>query len=88
MSLFVLDTDLLTLYYRGDPIVVRAVDARSPADLAISVMTVDERCLIQPEPRRQRPHLRRLVSPSSTFAMPLTPQKPSVHRPSFARPGS
>ena len=42
MSLFVLDTDLLTLYYRGDPIVVRRVDARPPAELAISVMTVDE----------------------------------------------
>ena len=28
MSLFVLDTDLLTLYYHGDPIVVRRVDAR------------------------------------------------------------
>jgi tRNA(fMet)-specific endonuclease VapC len=42
MSLFVLDTDILTLYYHGDPIVVRNVDARPPADLAISVMTVDE----------------------------------------------
>jgi hypothetical protein len=30
MSLFVLDTDILTLYYRGDPVVVRAVDARPP----------------------------------------------------------
>jgi tRNA(fMet)-specific endonuclease VapC len=42
MSLFVLDTDILTLYYRGDPIVVRTVDARPPAELAISVLTVDE----------------------------------------------
>jgi tRNA(fMet)-specific endonuclease VapC len=42
VSLFVLDTDLLTLYYRGDPVVVGAVDARSPTDLAISVVTVDE----------------------------------------------
>ena len=42
MSLFVLDTDLLTLYYRGDPVVVGAVGARSASDLAISVMTVDE----------------------------------------------
>jgi hypothetical protein len=42
MSLFVLDTDMLTLYYRGDPIVVQRVDARPPDDLAISVMTVDE----------------------------------------------
>jgi tRNA(fMet)-specific endonuclease VapC len=42
MSLFALDTDLLTLYYHGDPIVVRRVDARAPSELAISVMTVDE----------------------------------------------
>jgi tRNA(fMet)-specific endonuclease VapC len=42
MSLFVLDTDILTLYYRGDPIVVQRVDARPPAELAISVLTVDE----------------------------------------------
>jgi len=42
MSLFVLDTDHLTLYYRGDSIVVRRVDARPSTDLAISVMTVDE----------------------------------------------
>ncbi len=26
MSLFVLDTDHLTLYYRGDPIVVERID--------------------------------------------------------------
>ena len=42
MSLFVLDTDLLSLYYRGDPFVVQRVDARSPAELAITVLTVDE----------------------------------------------
>jgi tRNA(fMet)-specific endonuclease VapC len=42
MSLFVLDTDHLTLYYCGDPIVVRRVDARPSADLAISIITVDE----------------------------------------------
>jgi len=33
MSLFVLDTDLLTLYYCGDPIVVQRVDARPSTDL-------------------------------------------------------
>jgi tRNA(fMet)-specific endonuclease VapC len=42
MSLFVLGTDHLTLYYRGDPIVVQSVDRRPSTDLAISVMTVDE----------------------------------------------
>jgi tRNA(fMet)-specific endonuclease VapC len=42
MSLFVLDTDLLTLYYRGDPTVVRTVHERPPDELTISILTVDE----------------------------------------------
>jgi tRNA(fMet)-specific endonuclease VapC len=42
MSLFVIDTDILTLYYRGEPSVVRNVDAHDPTDLAITIMTVDE----------------------------------------------
>jgi tRNA(fMet)-specific endonuclease VapC len=42
MSLFVLDTDVLRLYYHGDPIVVRSIDAQPATALAISVMTVDE----------------------------------------------
>jgi tRNA(fMet)-specific endonuclease VapC len=42
MSLLVLDTDHLTLYYHGDPVVVQRVDARPAAELAISILTVDE----------------------------------------------
>jgi len=42
MSLFVLDTDILSLYYLGEPIVVRMVSSRPPSDLAISIVTVDE----------------------------------------------
>jgi tRNA(fMet)-specific endonuclease VapC len=42
MSLFVLDTDTLSLYYHGDPTVVQRVDARPSTDLAIAIMTVDE----------------------------------------------
>ncbi len=42
MSLFVLDTDILSLYYRGDPIVVQRVDGHPPAELTITVLTVDE----------------------------------------------
>jgi hypothetical protein len=42
MSLFVLDTDHLTIYYHGDPIVVQRVDSRAPTELAISVLTVYE----------------------------------------------
>jgi tRNA(fMet)-specific endonuclease VapC len=42
MSLFVLDTDVLSLYYHGDPIVVRSIDAQPATALAISIMTVDE----------------------------------------------
>ena len=32
MSLFVLDTDHLTLYYRGDPIIFQKIDSRLPTD--------------------------------------------------------
>jgi tRNA(fMet)-specific endonuclease VapC len=42
MSLYVLDTDILTLYYHGDPVVLRNVDAHISTDLAITVITVDE----------------------------------------------
>jgi len=42
MSLFVLDTDVLSLYYHGDPIVVCSIDTQPASALAISVMTVDE----------------------------------------------
>ncbi len=42
MSLFVLDTDILTLYYHVDATVVRHVDVRPPIELSISVMTIDE----------------------------------------------
>jgi tRNA(fMet)-specific endonuclease VapC len=42
MSLFVLDTDIVSLYYRGEPIVVRNVDSHASSDLAISVVTVEE----------------------------------------------
>ena len=42
MSLFVLDTDILTLYDRGDASVVRKVNDLPAAELAISVLTVDE----------------------------------------------
>jgi tRNA(fMet)-specific endonuclease VapC len=42
VSLFVLDTDHLTLFYRGDAAVVRRISARQPGELAISIMTVDE----------------------------------------------
>ncbi len=42
MNVFVLDTDHLTLYYHGDPIVVRRVNAEPSTQLAISVITVDE----------------------------------------------
>jgi tRNA(fMet)-specific endonuclease VapC len=41
MSLFILDTDTLTLYQRGHPVVQR-VGATSPNQLAITVITVEE----------------------------------------------
>jgi tRNA(fMet)-specific endonuclease VapC len=42
MSLFVLDTDILTLYLEGHALVRQRVDAHPRADLAITVMSVDE----------------------------------------------
>jgi tRNA(fMet)-specific endonuclease VapC len=42
MSLFVLDTDILTLYYHGDAEVVRRIDDHPPSELAITVVTVDK----------------------------------------------
>lgn len=42
MSLFVVDTDILSLYYDGHPLVCQKIDATPTADLAITVMTVDE----------------------------------------------
>jgi tRNA(fMet)-specific endonuclease VapC len=42
MSLFVLDTDVLTLYYHGDLTVIRNINSRPTAELAISIITVDE----------------------------------------------
>jgi tRNA(fMet)-specific endonuclease VapC len=42
MSLFVLDTDILSLYWRGDPLVQQRVDAQLSTDVAITVMSVDE----------------------------------------------
>ena len=42
MSLHVLDTDLLSLYQRGHPGLAAKVDAYSPQDLSITVVTVDE----------------------------------------------
>src|SRR5881296_1274944 len=42
MSLFVLDTDMLSLYQDGDPAVCRECASHTPADLAISIITVEE----------------------------------------------
>lgn len=42
MSVYVLDTDLLTLFEEGHPTVVQRVDAHSPQELAITVLSVEE----------------------------------------------
>src|SRR5438270_12822656 len=42
MSLFVLDTDTLTLYQYGQAAVVRRVRAQAPTDIAITVISVEE----------------------------------------------
>jgi tRNA(fMet)-specific endonuclease VapC len=42
MSLFVLDTDTLSLHYHGHPIVQSKVTACKPDELAVTVITVEE----------------------------------------------
>ena len=42
MSLYVLDTDIVTLYFRGHPIVTQNVTAHAIEEVTISIMTVDE----------------------------------------------
>lgn len=42
MSLWILDTDTLTLFLRGDPVVCRRVGGVSPNELAVTIITVEE----------------------------------------------
>jgi len=42
MSLYVLDTDVLTLLRRGHPLVSQYVARQSPTDLAVTVLSVEE----------------------------------------------
>jgi tRNA(fMet)-specific endonuclease VapC len=42
MTMYVLDTDTLSLYQHGHPVVTPQVDARPLTDLAITVITVEE----------------------------------------------
>ena len=42
MSLYVLDSDILSLYRHGDPVVSQHVLAHPATDLAITVITVEE----------------------------------------------
>jgi tRNA(fMet)-specific endonuclease VapC len=42
VSVYVLDTDTLTLFEEGHPAVLQRVEARSTSDLAITVLSVEE----------------------------------------------
>ena len=42
MSLYILDTDILSLYQRGHPVVCRHVTAHPAKDLAITAISVEE----------------------------------------------
>jgi tRNA(fMet)-specific endonuclease VapC len=42
VSLYVIDTDLLSLYPRGHPVLTAKVDSHPPQDLSITVITVEE----------------------------------------------
>jgi tRNA(fMet)-specific endonuclease VapC len=45
MSLYVLDTDILSLYQFGHPSVLQHVQAVAPTDLAITIISVEEQLL-------------------------------------------
>jgi tRNA(fMet)-specific endonuclease VapC len=42
MSLFILDTDIVTLHQRNHPQAVAKIQAHAPEELAITVITVEE----------------------------------------------
>jgi tRNA(fMet)-specific endonuclease VapC len=42
VSLFVLDTDILTLFERGNAVVAARVAEHPPTEIAVSVVTVEE----------------------------------------------
>lgn len=42
MSLFILDTDVLSLHERGHPVLSPAIRARPPQEVAITVISVEE----------------------------------------------
>lgn len=42
MRRYVFDTDTLSLYQRGHPVLVQRIDGQSPDELAITVITVEE----------------------------------------------
>jgi tRNA(fMet)-specific endonuclease VapC len=42
VSLFALDTDILSLFQRGHPVVCQHVAAHAPAELATTVISVEE----------------------------------------------
>ena len=43
MSLFVLDTDMLTLLEEGQPVVAKKIASVPPSELAVTVATVEEK---------------------------------------------
>jgi tRNA(fMet)-specific endonuclease VapC len=42
MSLYVLDTDIFSLYQRSHPLVTARVDARPPGEVVITIISVEE----------------------------------------------
>src|SRR3989442_1556203 len=42
MSLFILDTDILSLFQHNHPRVVAAVRAHAPTEVAITILTIEE----------------------------------------------
>src|SRR5947209_13052830 len=84
MNLYVLDTDILSLYERGDPLVTPRVDARQTGELAITIITVEEQLtgwyalLRQARRRDQLAHAYRRLSQ----ALPIFAKWPALPTPS------
>ncbi len=50
MSLYILDSDHVSLFQRTHPRVVRRIAATSPEDLAVTIITVEEPISAPPPP--------------------------------------
>lgn len=68
MGLYVLDTDILSLYQLGHPVVCQRVVQHQPADLAVTIITVEEQLSGWYTLRRRTKHRDQLARVYERFA--------------------